>query len=187
MALPVAVSATVVRYLLNHYIAGCRLGVKASPSNKAAIMLEEVWLLVCSTLLLCLSTWASESGYNARCSLLDQAGCFDGWPEQHHSSQVTVVMAAFIGWYIHGVAKSLIPGVALRSGALAAPTLSTRAQTLQQFAATVGWLTDALLSTARLQRKAHCAPMKQRAKHIATHTLPCAPSPTRTSRMQAST
>ena len=115
VAVPTALSATVVRYLLNHYLAGCRLGQQTSPNNKTAVLLEESWLFACSTVLLCVSTWASER-HNERCALVEQGGCFADWPEQRNSQQMVVVMATFVGWYMHGVAKSVIPGVALRSG-----------------------------------------------------------------------
>jgi hypothetical protein len=112
----VAVGATLVRYVLNYQIAGCRLGQQTPPSNRKAVLLEEIWLLCCSTFLLGLSTWASEQ-HNARCGLVDQAGCFEGWPQQANSWQMIIVSATFVGWYAHGVTKSLVPGVALRSGA----------------------------------------------------------------------
>ena len=116
VALPVAACTTALRYALNHYIAGARLGVAVPAHNKRAVLLEEAWLFACSTVLLGLSTWVSER-HNAGCSLLVQRNCYDGWPQQQDSTEMTIVLATFVGWYIHGVAKSLTPGVALRSGA----------------------------------------------------------------------
>jgi hypothetical protein len=111
----VAICTTLVRYAINRLILGCQLGHQTSSGNKAAKLVEEVWLLISSTLLLGLSTWASEH-HNKGCSLMDQTGCFDEWPNQQQKREVTVVSAVFVGWYVHGVVKSMVPGIGLRSG-----------------------------------------------------------------------
>jgi hypothetical protein len=82
---------------------------------------EEVWLMFISTLLLLLSSWASER-HNDHCTLFKEDGCFTDWPRQRNSSQVTATLAVFLGWYLHCVMKNLIPGIGLHAGAVSTST-----------------------------------------------------------------
>lgn len=111
----ITVVATALRYQLNKVICGAKLGVTVSRSRPNAVVLEEAWLLFWSTALLLLSTW-TVTYYNGRCSFTDIADCFAGWPTQPHTYQMRVSYAITLGWYIHGIVKSLIPGVGLDSG-----------------------------------------------------------------------
>jgi hypothetical protein len=115
IGLPVAVLSTVLRYFLNWSICGGSLGKETSAKNKRNVLLEESWLLAASLSLLALSTWVSEL-HNDNCSLLNQDSCFVGWPSQSNSYPATMALAVFFGWYVHGVCKSLVPGIGLHAG-----------------------------------------------------------------------
>jgi hypothetical protein len=119
-ALPVALVTTELRFLVNKGFCSAQLW-KPTPRNELTLAVEEVWLLVTSMLLLGLSTWAVQL-HNGRCTLFDQTECFEDWPRTQNSDQAAIALAAFLGWYIHGVLKSFIPGVGIRSGAPAALT-----------------------------------------------------------------
>lgn len=120
VTVPVAIVTTILRYIVNRTFTGARLGRRQASSDTQSKLVEEVWLMVASSILLAFSTWAVER-HNNQCSFLDQSGCFVGWPNQVVSRQVDTAMAGFLGWYIHGLIKSLVPGVGLRSGALSHP------------------------------------------------------------------
>lgn len=114
-ALPVALLTTLLRFAVNKTLCLAQLG-RATPRSTLTLAVEEGWLLVTSMLLLGLSTWAVQF-HNGQCTLFNQTECFANWPRTENSEQASVALAAFLGWYIHGVLKSFVPGVGLRSGA----------------------------------------------------------------------
>lgn len=115
MAVPVAIVCTLLRYALS-------VATRKSPSQQASsathmsksardAIIEECWLLFSSASLLALSTWATVSHNNGCMLLAPTASCFEGWPLQTHSSEITMTLAVFLGWYMHCLLKNLIPAV----------------------------------------------------------------------------
>lgn len=73
------------------------------------------------SLLLLLAAVNATVSHNDACHFTDTSACFVDWPRQETSPQVKNIMALTLGWYIHGIIKSMVPGIGLRSGALQKP------------------------------------------------------------------
>lgn len=111
VAIPVAIVCTALRYALSVSTRSCAekdcTGSKFNSSREAIV--EECWLLLSSSSLLALSTWATGS-HNNGCRLLGTtSACFEGWPVQENSREMALVMAVFLGWYLHCLLKNLVP------------------------------------------------------------------------------
>ncbi len=70
-----------------------------------AVVCEEVWEGLGSSLLLALTGWALYAGHNSHCHLTDTSGCIQGWPYHHRSPSLDALFLMLLAWYLQSTVK----------------------------------------------------------------------------------